>query len=71
MWDKTKLKELERLVREWEETCLEPTLSQKPERRETFQTDVGLEIKRLYTPLDLSARDFDYAEDLGFPGQYP
>jgi methylmalonyl-CoA mutase N-terminal domain/subunit len=71
MWDKTKLKELEKLVREWEETCLEPTLSQKPERRKKFQTDVGLEIKRLYTPLDLSERDFDYGEDLGFPGQYP
>lgn len=71
MWDREELQELERQVRAWEKTCLEPTLKEKLERRREFQTDIGLEIKRLYTPLDLSKIDFDYSEDLGFPGQFP
>ena len=41
------------------------------ERRERFLTDIGLNIERVYTPLDLARMDFDYKEDLGFPGQYP
>lgn len=39
--------------------------------RRNFVTDVGLPIQPLYTPADLAARDFDYLNDLGFPGEYP
>lgn len=41
------------------------------ERKQKFQTDIGIDIKPLYTPLDLSESEFDYHEDLGEPGQYP
>ncbi len=40
-----------------------------PERKEAFYTDSGIEVKQVYSPLDLEA--FDYLEDLGLPGGYP
>lgn len=39
------------------------------ERRDRFTTISGQEIRALYTPLDIQAHDF--AEKIGFPGQYP
>ncbi len=33
------------------------------------KTQSGLELKRVYTPADVAQLDF--AEDLGYPGQYP
>jgi methylmalonyl-CoA mutase N-terminal domain/subunit len=71
MWDKQKLKDLEDLRRDWEEKCLKPALEARPERMERFLTDIGVEIERVYTPLDLQQTDFDYRGDLGFPGQFP
>jgi len=46
-------------------------LSRQKERKGRFQTDSGIEVKALYTPLDLEEIGFDYARDLGFPGRYP
>ena len=45
----------------------------KKERRpeEEFVDDSGIKINRLYTPLDLEAKGFDYMEALGLPGEYP
>src|SRR5512136_192652 len=57
--------ELER----WEKTILGKTLSKSPERTTSFKTTSDIEVKRLYTPLDIA--DTDYGEDLGFPGEYP
>jgi methylmalonyl-CoA mutase N-terminal domain/subunit len=34
-------------------------------------TDCGIAVKPLYTPADLGTIGFDYAKDLGFPGEYP
>jgi methylmalonyl-CoA mutase, N-terminal domain len=42
---------------------------ESPERKKTFETDSGIEVKRLYTPLEGEGRD--YLEDLGLPGEYP
>jgi len=39
------------------------------ERRERFLTTSSEEIERLYTPASIP--DFDYARDLGLPGEYP
>ena len=69
--DPKKLKELEEAKRAWEEQCLKTALDAFPERRKNFLTDIGLNIERLYTPLDLERVDFDYEKDLGFPGQFP
>lgn len=71
MWDEKKLKEIENIKKEWEDKCLQPALDVQPERKETFVTDVGLTVQRVYTPLDLQQVQFDFKEDLNFPGQYP
>ncbi|MBB5252857.1 methylmalonyl-CoA mutase [Sulfurisphaera ohwakuensis] len=53
---------------QWEEKVLKPWLSKRPERKQSFSTPSGIEVKRLYTPLDLKG---SYAEKIGFPGEYP
>jgi methylmalonyl-CoA mutase N-terminal domain/subunit len=55
--------------RHWEERTLTPALEKSPERRKAFTTLSGVPIQRLYTPADLAG--FDYARDLGDPGEYP
>ena len=49
-----------------ESKTLKPT---RNERRDKFDNLSGIEIKSLYTPEDV--KDFDYATDLGEPGEYP
>ena len=55
--------------RRWESTTLKKALERARERQEVFETTSGIELKRLYMPYDLG--EFDYLEDLGFPGEYP
>ena len=56
---------------QWQEETLQPAVARYPERRENFETDSGLEIEPLYAPEDLGSRSYDYAEDIGFPGEFP
>ncbi|SHI61206.1 acyl-CoA mutase large subunit family protein [Desulfofundulus thermosubterraneus] len=42
---------------------------QMKDRDFRFETVSGMEVKDLYTPLDIE--DLDYERDLGFPGEYP
>ena len=63
--------EIEELKKVWEEKCLRPALEAQPERKETFVTDIGVTIERVYTPLDLQQVNYDFKKDLNFPGQYP
>jgi len=51
-----KIRELEEAEKEWEEKILKPSLEANPERRAKFLTDIGLEIKRIYTPLDVQPK---------------
>ncbi len=63
-------KQLEQLVSEWEERYKEEFKKErKPE--EEFISCSGIPIKRVYTPLDLESKNFDYIKDLGMPGDYP
>ncbi len=64
-------KQLRALSKEWEKGPVQDAQARKKERKEKFQTESGIELDRLYTPLHLGAIHFDYVEDLGFPGQYP
>jgi len=59
---------LSRSVHAWEEGPLAKTLQRQPERDDIFETS-SAPVERLYTPLDIA--EFDYARDLGFPGEYP
>jgi methylmalonyl-CoA mutase N-terminal domain/subunit len=36
-----------------------------------FRTSSGIDVKPLYTPLDLEEIDWSYEQDIGFPGQEP
>ncbi len=56
-------------VERWEKTTLKDVLDKKPERMEEFITTSSVPINNLYTPVDLP--DFDYVDELGFPGEYP
>jgi len=69
MYDKEKLKEIEKRRNEWERTCYAPLKERIPERMERFQNLSWTDIGPLYTPVDV--RDKDYIEDIGFPGEYP
>jgi methylmalonyl-CoA mutase N-terminal domain/subunit len=55
--------------RRWERETLDPALERYPERRDRFETGSDIELERLYLPRP--ARDRDYEERLGFPGEYP
>ncbi len=59
---------LERRFNEWNDE-VERSLSKSPERLERFLTASGIEVKRLYTPLDFNEEE--YLVKLGFPGEYP
>ncbi|XVH31040.1 acyl-CoA mutase large subunit family protein [Haloferacaceae archaeon DSL9] len=70
MFDQAELEKIREAKTEWAEETLEPTLDRFGEREEQFTTDTdGHEVKRLYTPADVS--DLDYDGDLGFPGREP
>ncbi len=53
----------------WEKATLNKTLSKAPERELSFQTTSHIELKRLYTPLDVA--ELDYCNEMGFPGEPP
>lgn len=53
----------------WEKEKLSPTAARRPLRKESFKTTSEIELKTLYTPLDLG--EGDYLHELGFPGEYP
>src|ERR1700681_4133610 len=55
--------------KDWEERKLNPSLKRGPERKPKFVTSSGIDVKRAYDPGDLD--DFDFVNDLGFPGEYP
>jgi methylmalonyl-CoA mutase, N-terminal domain len=69
MFDPQKLAQQAAAQQQWEETTLKKTLEKMPERQETFTTQSGVPIERLYTPSDTP--DMDYQRDLGNPGEYP
>jgi methylmalonyl-CoA mutase N-terminal domain/subunit len=53
----------------WEERKVAPALKRGAERKKSFATTSGIDIRREYDPADLDG--FDYLSDLGFPGEYP
>lgn len=68
MKDKDSFEKLLESQKKWEEKTRK-ALEKRPERCDNFYTNSGIEIKRLYTELDM--QDFNYLEDLGFPGEFP
>ncbi len=52
----------------WEEETLKPALKRNPERKANFKTSSGIPLPPLLPPPESNA---DYAEKLGYPGEYP
>jgi methylmalonyl-CoA mutase N-terminal domain/subunit len=69
MFNQSKAEELHQKLEQWNKKTLNPSLSNRKERKEKFVTTSSEPVERLYTPLDIADLDFD--EDLGFPGEYP
>jgi methylmalonyl-CoA mutase, N-terminal domain len=63
------MEKIKKGMKEWEAGSLKKVLDRSPETREVFETESGIPVKRLYTPLDMD--EMDYNRDLGFPGEYP
>jgi methylmalonyl-CoA mutase N-terminal domain/subunit len=62
-------KNIQEAFERWEKTTLKKALSKAPERDSSFKTTSHIELKRLYTPLDVA--ELDYCDELGFPGAPP
>ena len=55
-------------IQDWLHTELADALGRSPERKAAFNTESGLPLKRVYTPLD--SADIPFGE-IGLPGQFP
>ncbi len=69
MYDRKKLAGIATRRKKWQDEELATSLRKSPPRLERFSTVSDEEIDILYTPDPLS--NFDWEEDLGYPGQYP
>lgn len=61
--------EIRNKVEKWNKDVVAKTVSRFPERKTPFLSTSGFEIKRVYSPLDTDA--LDYNNDLSLPGEYP
>ncbi|MGI6574986.1 MAG: acyl-CoA mutase large subunit family protein [bacterium] len=68
MFNEEELLSVQQGSKNWEEKR-QKVLNRFPERKDTFTTASGIEVKPLYTPQDLE--QLNYNRDLGFPGEYP
>jgi len=68
MFNSTQLEKVKAAEKKWEERTGK-TQAGNPERQASFQTSSGIQIKRVFTPLDIP--ELDYLQDLNFPGEYP
>ncbi len=67
LFAKKALDETREALREWEKKHE----AEFKNERKTFATESGIPIKRVYTPLDLAEKGFDYLRDIGLPGEFP
>ena len=68
MADDSRIEGVQEAYEKWS-TKVESKLAKRPERKGAFANTSGIPLKRLYTPVEMD--DFDYARELGFPGDYP
>lgn len=69
MFDKNQLQPITDAKQKWNDTQVKKIVAKSGERKEQFLTSSEIEIENLYTPDQIA--DLNYAEDLGFPGEYP
>jgi methylmalonyl-CoA mutase N-terminal domain/subunit len=64
-----KASEIKKKEKKWQAEKLRKQLQIMGERKENFETDSGIPVKSLYTPLDVA--ESSYLTSLGFPGEFP
>ena len=69
MYDKEQIKKIKQERDKWEKNCYGELVKIHPERKEEFRNLSNIEIKNLYTPIDIANKN--YLNDIGFPGMYP
>src|SRR6266404_961950 len=60
---------IEGAVERWERDTLQPALADHPERKKRFESVSLEEVKRLYTPADIT--ETHLTRDISFPGEFP
>jgi len=68
MYSEEFLEKLKRHYSDWQERHKAEFLT---EEKQQFRNDSGIPLQRVYTPLDLAERNFDYFADLSLPGEFP
>jgi methylmalonyl-CoA mutase N-terminal domain/subunit len=68
MYSNEELERIKEKRSEWEEKILSK-FTKRGETQDKFETPSGIPIKHIYGPEDIE--NFDYLEDLGFPGTPP
>ncbi len=68
MQEKKFLSELREAYEEWEK---KHQAEFNKERKSEFVSEGEIPVNRVYTPLDMEEKGFDYQKELGFPGDYP
>ena len=68
MFKEEELEKIRKQREEWEK-LVEDRIKSHPERKEKFTTLSNIEVKRVYTPEDIS--HIEYTRHLGFPGMEP
>ncbi|MDO9120291.1 MAG: methylmalonyl-CoA mutase family protein, partial [Anaerolineaceae bacterium] len=58
--------DLDQEKKRWDEEVAKPSVEKFKERKPEFLSPSGIPIPRVATP-----GEFDYLEQLGFPGEYP
>jgi len=67
-YNREMLEEAKAAYERWDREVKE-VFDKNPERLKRFSTVSDMEIRRIYTPLDVQEQDF--TKDIGAPGQYP
>jgi methylmalonyl-CoA mutase N-terminal domain/subunit len=65
--------DLDRFKGDWEQDMLQPFLDRGGERQARFETLSQIPVDRLYLPSETAGPESirNYAQEVGFPGQYP
>jgi methylmalonyl-CoA mutase N-terminal domain/subunit len=67
--DQRESDEVSKQQERWEREVVPDWLKRHPERTGRFCNTSEIAMRRVYTPVD--TRNFNYMQDLGFPGEYP
>jgi methylmalonyl-CoA mutase N-terminal domain/subunit len=69
MAEKDTMEQIRQKHVEWEQHLYKNAIKENPERKTKFRNLSEIDIKNLYTPMDI--KELEYLKEIGFPGEYP